>query len=105
MKLVKGDTVQIMRGKNRGKSGKIIRVFPLANRISVEGINTYKKHIRPKKQGEKGEIISVVRPLDASNAMIVCGNCKKTARLGYRFEGEGKERKKVRYCKKCQSLT
>lgn len=98
MKIHKGDTVKIMAGKNKGKTGKVLRVLPKNDKIVVEGINIYKKHQRPKRQGEKGEVVSVVRPLPISNAMLVCTNCKKASRAGYRFENDNK----VRYCKKCK---
>jgi len=92
MKLKKGDQVKIISGKERGKS-----VFPEASRITVEGINLYKKRIRPKQQGQKGETVLVARPFAASNAMIVCSNCKKQTRVGFKAEGN----QKMRICKKC----
>lgn len=100
MNIKKGNNVQIMVGKDRGKRGKVLKVDVKNGRILVQGLNMYKKHQRPKKQGEKGEIISISRYLDASNAMIVCGSCEKPARTGYRTEGEVKSR----YCKKCQAI-
>lgn len=101
MHIKKGDTVKIIAGKDRGRSGKVISVFLKSGRIMVEGVNVYKKHSRPKRQGEKGEVVQVPRPLDASNAMILCGSCKKPARVGYRTE----RGTKFRYCKKCKSST
>ena len=97
MKIKKGDQVKIISGKDRGKSGKVIGVFSKDSRISVEGINLYKKRVRPTKQGQKGETVIVPRPLSASNVMIICSNCKKAARVGFRVE----EKEKVRLCKKC----
>ncbi|MFH0712769.1 MAG: 50S ribosomal protein L24 [Candidatus Jorgensenbacteria bacterium] len=99
MKIKKGDTVKILTGKDRGKNGKVIRVYPQIGKITIEGINVYKKHSRPKKQGEKGEIVSVVRPISVSNAVLVCSRCGKPSRVGFRSEGE----KKFRYCKRCKS--
>ncbi len=99
MKLKKGDNIKVLSGKDRGKTGKILRVDPTAGRILVEGINLYKKNRRPRRQGEKGEIIIVSRPFSASKAMLICSSCGKSARTGSRFEGE----KRVRYCKKCGS--
>lgn len=99
MNIKKGDQVKIVAGKDKGKSGTILRVFLAENRVAIEGINTYKKRTRPKQQGQKGETVSVVRPLNASNVMLVCPNCKAAVRVGHRVEGE----KKVRYCKKCES--
>ena|SRR3989344_2964935 len=99
MKLRTGDIVQIMRGKDQGKSGKVLRAFPDKHQVMVEGLNMYKKHKKPKKQGEKGEIIQIAKPLPTANVMFICPQCKKPARIGRRFEGE----KKMRICKKCNA--
>ncbi|MBI2591627.1 MAG: 50S ribosomal protein L24 [Candidatus Brennerbacteria bacterium] len=99
MKLKKGDTIKIIKGKDRGKTGKVINVDRLNNKITAEGLNLFKKHSKPKRQGQKGEVILVTRPLNAANAMIVCPACKQTARVGYRFENDVK----LRLCKKCKS--
>ncbi len=101
MKIKKGDQVKIISGKDRGKTGAIVSVLPNENRITVEGINLYKKRVRPTKQGQKGETVSVSRPFSASNAMVICSNCKKATRVGFRVEGSGKNVTKTRYCKKC----
>ncbi len=99
MRIKKNDTVKIIVGKDSGKSGKVLKVFPKEKKILVEGLNLYKKRVRPKKQGEKGQTVLVPRPLDVSNVMIVCPNCAKTVRVGSRFDGE----KKSRICKKCSA--
>ncbi len=98
MYIKKGDKVKILAGVDKGKSGKVISVSPDRNRILVEGIQMVKKHQRPKKQGEKGEIISIPRSLHASNALLVCSNCGKASRIGKKLEGD----KMARYCKKCK---
>lgn len=100
MRIKKGDTVKIISGKDRGKTGRVLRVDHSKATVTVEGFNVYKKHQRPKKQGGKGEIVNIIRPLKASKAMPVCSNCKEAVRVGYRAEGE----QKVRYCKKCKSV-
>jgi len=97
MKIRKNDNVQIMVGKDRGKQGKVLKVDSENSRVLIQGLNMFKKHQRPKKQGDKGEIVSISRFLDLSNAMIVCASCSKPTRVGYKLEGD----KKVRYCKKC----
>lgn len=97
MKIKKGDTVKIIAGKDRGKTGKVLHVFTKEGRISVEGVNQYKKHSRPKAQGEKGEVVTVTRPLNVSNAQLLCASCGKTTRIGLRVEKE----KKFRVCTKC----
>jgi len=98
MRIKKGDTITIIAGKDKGKTGKVMRVDVRSGRIVVEGVNVYKKHVRPKKQGEKGEIVDVVRPIHDSNVMLVCPSCSKASRVGYRIEISSKER----YCKKCK---
>ncbi|TSA44112.1 50S ribosomal protein L24 [bacterium] len=95
----KGDIVKIIAGKNRGKSGKVIMADQKTGRVSVEGLNLYKKHVRPKKQGEKGEVVELARPMSISNVMLVCPDCHKATRVGHRVANETK----VRFCKKCQA--
>lgn len=101
MKIKKNDTVLIISGKDRKKTGKVLEVFPKDNRIIVENINIVKKHIRPKRTGEKGQRVEVPRPLDVSNVKLICPKCKKPVRVGYRLVQKGKERK-TRVCKKCK---
>ena len=99
MKIKKGDTVKILAGKDSGKSGKVLGVDPKKERVLVEGLNMFKKHKRAKRQGEKGETISVSRPMDSSNVALICPRCTQLTRVGYKFEGS----KKLRSCKKCKS--
>ena len=97
MKIRKGDQVLIISGKDKGRKGKVIEASPKEGRIVVEGINLRKKHMRPKKAGEKGQIVELPGPLSVSNVKLICPKCKKTTRVGYKLEGE----KKYRVCKKC----
>ncbi len=97
MKIKKDDAVKIISGKDRGKTGKVTHVFIKENRIVVEGVNIAKKHSKPKKQGQKGQIIQMPMPVNVSNAMIVCSSCNKPARTGKKTVGS----KKVRACKRC----
>ncbi len=97
MNIKNGDTVKIISGKDRGKTGKVTHVFPEKNKIVVEGVNAHKKHQRPKKQGQKGQIIQMPMPIDASNAMVVCSSCNKPTRIARKISGS----KRVRACKKC----
>lgn len=99
MNFKKGDNVIVITGKDRSKTGKIVAVSHDDNRVTVEGINMFKKHKRPAKQGEKGQIVSLARPMSASNVMLYCSSCKKGRRVGFRMEGN----KKVRICKNCQA--
>ena len=98
MKIKKNDTVLIISGKDKGKQGKVLEAFPGEGRIMVEGINLRKKHQRPKKSGEKGQIVTLPGPVDVSNVKIICPKCKKPARIGYKVE----EKRKTRVCKKCK---
>jgi large subunit ribosomal protein L24 len=101
MKLKKGDTIKILSGKDRMKTGTILRSLPATDSIVVEGLNLFKKRSRPKKQGEVGQTVMVARPFKASRAMLVCSSCKMPTRVGFRMEGNAK----VRYCKKCKATT
>ena len=88
MKLKKNDHVIIIAGKDNGKKGKIIRVFPKENKVVVEGLNMTKKHQRPRKSGEKGQVISVAMPINASNVMIVDPKTGKGSRIGKKKLGD-----------------
>ena len=97
MKLRKGDRVQVLSGKERGKTGEITRVFPDSNRVIVEGINIAKKHRRQTSTRLKGGIIDKDMPIHVSSVALICSQCGPT-RAGYRFDEQGK---KTRICKKC----
>ena len=98
MKLRKGDQVIIISGKDRGRKGKVLKVFPKENKILVEDINLRKKHQKPKRTGEKGQIITFPAPIDVSNVKLICQKCGKAVRTGYKMV----EKKKYRICKKCK---
>jgi len=98
MKLVKGDRVRVLSGKDRGKDGEIMRVFPKDGRVIVEGVNVAKRHQRSTRATMQGGIIDKDMPMPASRVAIICPNDGPT-RIGYRIE-EGSGRK-VRICKKC----
>jgi len=97
MRLKKGDTVRILRGKDRGRTGKIEKIIPKKGKLIVEGLNIYKKHVKPQGEGKPGGIVEIARPLPIANVILVCPKCNKATRVGYSFEGK----KKVRVCKKC----
>jgi large subunit ribosomal protein L24 len=94
MKLRKGDTVQVITGKEKGKSGTILTVLPDTNQVIIEGINVATKHQKNKRSRSQGQIIEKSMPLSASNVALLEGN--KPVRVGYIFEGEGDKRTKVR---------
>lgn len=99
MNIRKGDTVQIRIGKDRGKTGKVLAVYPKSGSVLVENINVYKKFQRPRRQGEKGEIVAVAKPLAAGKFLLFCRVCSRGRRIGVRRENT----RRVRYCTKCRS--
>lgn len=101
MKIKKGDTVKILLGKDRGREGKVERVFLKEGQVLVAGINLYKKHVKPRGEGKQsqGGILSVSRPLSISKIALICPKCKVQTRIGYLFSGGDK----VRICRKCQA--
>lgn len=103
MNIKKGDKVKIIKGKDNGKTGKVLQVFPSLNRVSVEGLNLLIKHMRPRRQGEKGQRIEFPSPMSADNMMVICPKCGKASRMGNKIitDDKGKKRK-YRECKKCK---
>ncbi len=97
MKIRKNDQVLIIAGKDKGKKGKVLEVFTSAQKLMVENINLAKKHRRPRKQNEKGQIVQVPRPLHISNVKLICPKCGEASRVGYKLTEAGK----FRICKKC----
>ncbi|MDD3711284.1 MAG: 50S ribosomal protein L24 [Patescibacteria group bacterium] len=105
MKIKKNDKVKILTGKDSGKIGKVLQVFPKEGRISVEGLNILIKHLRPQKQGEKGQRIEFPGLINISNVILVCPKCGKDTRVAYKtITGEDGKSKKFRTCKKCQEI-
>ncbi len=99
MKIKKDDTVQIILGKDHGKLGKVLRVLSKKDKVLVEGLNMYKRHVRKVGQQEGG-IIEIAKPVNISNVNLVCPNCKKVTRIGLKMEGNAKHR----FCKKCKEV-
>jgi large subunit ribosomal protein L24 len=97
MKIRKGDTVLIISGKDKGKKGKVLRVLVDEKRIVIEGANLIKKHQKPKKSGEKGQMVEMSAPMDSSNVKLICQKCSKVTRIGYKVV----DNNKYRICKKC----
>ncbi len=102
MKIKVNDKVQVISGKDQGKSGKVIQVLLGMNKIVVEGVNTMYKHIKSNKRGEKGQRVEFNGPIPISNVMLVCPKCNRLARLGFKLTEDGKQ--KSRICKKCQEV-
>ena len=97
MKIKKGDTVQVLSGNDKGKKGEVLTVLPTVEKIIAKGINVRKRHVKPKKQGEEGGILSIESPVHISKVGVICSKCNKPVRVGIKIE----EDKKVRICKKC----
>ncbi len=97
MKIHKGDQVQVLAGKERGKRGEVIRAMPTERKVIVAGVNIAKRHTRSTGATTQAGIIDKDMPLPVANVAVVCSKCGPT-RVGYRFESDGK---KVRVCRKC----
>ena len=93
----KGDTVKVLAGKDKSKTGKVLEVLPTARRVVVEGLNIRTRFSRPKKQGEKGQKMELPGAMDISKLMLICPSCGKPTRLGRELNASGNLRK----CKKC----
>jgi large subunit ribosomal protein L24 len=111
MKIRKGDLVQVLSGKDRGKQGRIIEADPRKGRVMVENLNLVKKHRKPRPlkdssrmgqtQIQPGGVIELTAPLPVSNVMVVCPTCNRPSRVGYEFREDEKGRRiKVRVCKR-----
>ena len=99
--VIRNDTVKVVAGKDKGKNGKVLKVFPARNRAIVQGVNFSKKHMKRTRQEQQGGIIHKESPINASNLMIVCKGCNRPTRVGVDVLNDGS---KVRYCKKCKEV-
>ena len=99
-RLKKGDTVMVIAGKEKGKTGKILKVINKKDRVVVEKLNFVKKHQRPDAQG-KGGIVEKEGSVHISNVMLMCNKCDTGVRVGYKSLEDGKT---VRVCKKCNEI-
>ena len=97
LRIKKGDTVKILSGNDKGKTGEVLEVMPKVEKIIVKGINIKKKHMKPRRQGEEGGIISMEFPIHMSKCSVVCPKCGKAVRIGFKVEKDSK----VRVCKSC----
>lgn len=99
MKLIKNDEVKVVAGKDKGKSGKIEKVFAKEGKVLIEGVNQFKRHVKARVQGQTSEIMTITKPLPVANVQLVCPKCKKLTRVGYKMEKD----KKTRICRKCEA--
>lgn len=99
MKLKKGDNIKVVTGKDKGKTGKIDKVFPKLGKVLVANVNQFKRHLKARSQSQPSEIVTLTKPLPESSVVLVCPKCHKEARIGYKIE----KGVKSRICKKCKS--
>lgn len=100
-KIRKGDLVQVIKGEDRGKKGKVLEILPADKLALVEGINVLKKHKRRSQQDQQGGIVSIEKPLAISKLMLLCKNCSRPTRVGITTLKDGT---KSRICKKCKEV-
>ena len=99
LKIRKGDTIRVIKGKDKGKTGKVLTVYLSLRKALVEGINLAKKHKRQTRQDEKGGIVSIEMPISVSNIALICKNCNRHSRVGFTILKDGT---KARICKACK---
>ena len=100
MKILKGDTVKVLIGKDKGREGLVVKAMPKKDKIIVQGLNLFKKHIKPS-QGKPGSIIEKERSMAVSKVALICPNCKKAIRVAYQIDKSGE---KTRICRKCKTI-
>lgn len=101
MKIRKDDMILVIKGKDRGKKGKVRFAYPKDQRIMVEGINFIKRHARAKAGARQAGIIELEAPIRISNVMLLCNKCNQPTRIGVRFLEDGQ---KVRICRSCREV-
>lgn len=97
----KDDMVKVIAGKEKGKTGKVLRVFPAKGRVVIESLNVIKRHTRPTQISPEGGIVEKEAAINISNVMLVCSSCSEATRTGMRTLEDGS---RVRYCKKCNEI-
>lgn len=100
-KIKKNDTIYVLSGKDRGKTGRVFRVFPGVNKALVEGINYVKKHARKSQDNPQGGVIQKENPISLSNIALFCKTCNKPSRVGFSSLADGS---KTRFCKRCKEV-
>lgn len=91
IRLQKDDTVVVLAGKYKGKTGKIVTTHPAENKVTVEGINIVKKHMKPSRTNPQGGIVEITKPIWVSKVAIVDPSTKKPSRIGYKMDKDGKK--------------
>ncbi len=98
LKIKHNDEVLITKGKDRGKRGKVTKIFPKINKLIVGGLNLYKRHLKRRSEKEQSQIITLEKSMSISNVALICPHCGAKTKVGFEFHGEKKER----FCKKCK---
>jgi large subunit ribosomal protein L24 len=96
-RIKKGDTVEVIQGKENGKRGKVMRVDSADERVVIERVNFIKRHVRPSQKTPQGGVIEREAGIHISNVKLVCPSCNQAVRVGVRMQGDDK----IRFCKKC----
>ncbi len=99
MKLKKGDNIKVVKGKDKGKEGKIEEIFPKINKVVVNNVNQVKRHLKARSQEQPSEIITLTKPLQIANVALVCPKCHLQTRVGFKIDNKNK----IRVCKKCKA--
>ena len=100
MQIKKNDTVLVMSGKEKGKRGRVIAVYPRENRVLIEKLNMIKRHTRPNQQLRQGGILEKESPISAANVKLICAKCDKPTSIARKAQGDGT---RVRVCKACDA--
>lgn len=100
MKLKKGDSVKVLIGKDKGKTGKIEKILPKKGRVVVSGVNVYKKHVKRQSEQQPGGIVELSRPLSAASVALMCPKCKQPTRIVWSAAAKDKQR----LCQKCKGI-
>ncbi len=93
IRIKKGDMVQVLSGKYKGKTGKVTATHPTLNKVTVEGINIAKKHVKPNREHPQGAIVEITRPIWVSKVSVVDPSTKKPSRIGYAFDKDGNKQR------------
>jgi len=104
MKVLKNDTVLIVSGNDRGKKGKVLKVYPRKNSIIVEGANFIKRHSKPSGKNPQGGIMEKEAMINVSNVMVICNKCGLPARVGFKTLQDGDKKVRARHCRKCNEV-
>jgi len=99
MKIRQKDNVLLIGGRDRGQKGRVLKVLGNKDRVVVEGVRMTKKRIKPRREGEKGQVVEVPQSIHVSKVALICPQCNERTRVGYRGQGA---RQKKRVCRKCE---